>query len=281
MPLVAQTVTAALAEAPSVRAGPWEWIASGTSIVYDNVLLAGEDFEVEARWKRLMDRCGTANVVVGDTQPPCTRLTSCGVEFDLTNPDDRCWRLSPSWCTRAASWLDGHYRPGVARDREVLAGLAQWALSASMLPLALASATIRGADDPFERLSLLTLLQSQPWRRLRGVPTRSLPESAVVVVTDGSVNGAGVVRGGRAYAIPWASRRMMEEQQDCELIAAELGIGHATDSANADEPSRSPRGSWPVAWPHPLEREWRSSALLACWSMANPIAPLDPSTASR
>ncbi len=77
MPLVAQTASAILAEAPSVRAGPWDWVRCSISIIYDNILLSGEEEDVTGRWARLKARCAAARVVMGDAQPPCSQLTSC------------------------------------------------------------------------------------------------------------------------------------------------------------------------------------------------------------
>ena len=89
MPLVAQTTSAVLAEAPSTRAGPWEWVSSGTSIIYDNILIAGNEDDVKERWSRLLARCAEAKVVIGDTQPPCHTLVSCGLEYDVADPHNQ------------------------------------------------------------------------------------------------------------------------------------------------------------------------------------------------
>ena len=130
MPFVAQTTTAILAEAPSTRADPWEWVRSGTNIIYDNIMVSGEGHDVKRRWTRLLERCAEAKVVLGEAQPPTRNLTSCGLEFDVSDPDDRRWRVSTAWSKRAAEWIRAT-RPHLAdRDRPVLAGLAQWAASA-------------------------------------------------------------------------------------------------------------------------------------------------------
>lgn len=329
MPLVAQVTTSLLAEAPSAFAGPWEWVRRGISIVYDNILISDEADLLEDRWTRLLARFAEANVKVGDTQPPGRRLTSCGLEYDVTDPEDRRWRLSPAWCRKAADWIATRYRSSRRQDREVLGGLAQWALGASLIPLAHMSSTLRGTAADEEVAFLLTLLRSSRWRNLRGTPTAVVPEDAVVVVTDGSVTGAGFVHSGRAHAIPWRSRRSMVEQQQAELTAAFLGIEHASKSLRpgtaillvtdntgviaglasgnprsargvsvvrklydevlrgplwlahvpsadnvADAPSRSlSLGVTPSGWRQSLEQEWRSSAVLARWSMAVPYLP--------
>ena len=50
MPLVAQTTSSIIAEAPSVRAHPWDWVETGVNIIYDNILIAGEAEDVDRRW---------------------------------------------------------------------------------------------------------------------------------------------------------------------------------------------------------------------------------------
>ena len=95
MPLVAQATTAALTEAPSIRAHPNEWVDAGISIVYDNILIAGSEEDGRRRWESIRARCEQVGVVIGDTQAPTTRLTSCGVEFQVSDPERRLWRLSP------------------------------------------------------------------------------------------------------------------------------------------------------------------------------------------
>ena len=330
MPFVAQVTTAVLAEAPSVIGNPWDWVRSGISIVYDNVIIGGESEDVSRRWLRLLARCVEANVKIGETQPPGQKVRSCGLEFDVSDPDDRRWRLSPTWSEKAAAWVETQYQRHRQHDREVRGGLTQWALSASLLPLAIASSTLHGVPADEEIAFLLTFLKAQRWRRLRGRPTEFVPEDAAVVITDGSITGTGFVHDGKAYAIPWRERRSMEQQQESEWTAAFLGIDHAarrlgpgwplllvTDNAGviaglisghpqsskgievvcklhnealrgplwlahvpstdnpADQPSRLATASVTptAAWPHPLEPQWRSAAVLARWSMAAPIPP--------
>lgn len=331
MPLVAQTTTAAIAEAPSVRAPPWQWVLSGINVVYDNILISGELQDVERRWHRLLTRCAEVGIVIGDTQPPGQQLIHCGIQYDISAVDDRRWRLAPSWCRRASDWLRSDYR-GNLLDRQVLAGIATWALTASLLPLAFIRHTLEGTADDGEKAYVIALLNSGQWRRLRGIPTPTVPDDAEVVITDGSVHGAGIVRQGAEFAVPWPTRRPMEQQQDSEWDAADLALGHvARDSVRgratllvtdnvgllfgllsgnpstshavgivrrlhrtlkgplwlarvpsadnpADRPSRAPKGRVATPWPHPLESRWRSAAVLATWSMADPM-PSGPKTA--
>jgi len=228
MPLVAQVTTAILSRAPSVRAGPWEWVQKGLSIIYDNVLLSGRRDEVIARWTELAARSERAGAIRGDTQPPSTTVTSCGFDFDVTDPDDRKWRLTTAWTSKVRQWLETTYRRDNDQHRLVLAGLAQWAINASLLPLGLIRSTIHGIPDAREEEYLRCLLKADQWRRLRTVPTQHLPEDATVVVTDGSTQGAGVVIDARAYAIEWTHKRVMERQQECEWDAAAFGIDIAS-----------------------------------------------------
>lgn len=236
MPLAAQTASAILAEAPSIRAGPWEWVRAGTNLIYDNILISGEAEVVSRRWSRLIARCKAANAILGDTHSPRTTLVSCGLEYDVTAPDNRRWRLAPAWCKKTADWLRVEFRATRTRDREVLAGLAQWALGACLLPLAFMRRTIEGFNAEDEKDYLKTLLEAQTWRRLRGTPSETTPTHATVVVTDGSVHGAGVVLGGNELAVPWLRRRCMQDQQNAEWDAADLGIGHAIRETASGDP---------------------------------------------
>ena len=323
MPLVAQTTSSILADAPPPRADPWDFVRSGVSIIYDNILLSGEEQDLERRWARLLSRCSEANAVLGDTQPPTRSLTSCGLEFDVTDPGSRKWRVSTAWSTKAADWITATRPHMTDDDRPVLAGLAQWAMSALLLPYAFIRRTLEGVDARAEIDNLILLLRSKPWRQFRCVPTEHPPRDAALVITDASGTGAGIIYDGKALALPWAAQRSPEQQQAAEWDAAILGIEHAvthlpkgrtillvTDNSGliagllkgnpttqragslvrrlqanetrgplwlayvaseenpADRPSRSPKGSSAVTWPHPLEEQWRRTARPAWWTFA-------------
>ena len=227
LPLVAQATTAVLAEAPPIRAHPWKWVRAGLAIVYDNILLAGEEDDVRKRWARIHERCSAVGVVIGDTQPPSRRVHSCGFEFDVEDTDDRKWRLSAAWVTRTLEWIGGEFDMTTAEDRLVMAGLVVWAMNATLRPLALVRRTVEGFWDEMEHAAVVQLLRENGWRRLRSPPTESVPTAAHVVITDASLDGAGIVTGGRAYAIRWPKKRSMEEQQMSEWDAAALGVEQA------------------------------------------------------
>ena len=203
MPLVAQVTTATLARAPLVSAGPWEWVDRGVSIIYDNILLSGEAAEVRARWADLETRCEQIGAVRGDTQPPGYTLTSCGFEFDVSVPEDRRWRLSTAWTGKVANWCETTFDPENEQHREIFAGVTQWALNASLIPLAFARKTLQGLRAEDERQFIMDLLNKNLWRRMRAAPTQYLPDDATLVVTDGSMNGAGIVMDGKAFALEW------------------------------------------------------------------------------
>lgn len=234
MPLVAQVASAIIAEAPAVDAPASEYIDALVSITYDNILIAAESTDVEARWERLLDRSRRAGAVVGTTKPPTCRLVSCGIEFDVSDPTRRRWRVAPDWAAKARSWVQARRTAIMTLDeRRTLAGLAAWALRVALAPLWRIRPLLELKDGAEAVVWLTNHLHLNDWRSLRAPPARTVPSDATVVVVDGSIIGVGVVTGGWAWAEPWPTRRNPEEQQAIEWRAALRGVQRASQAGTA------------------------------------------------
>ena len=120
--------------------------------------------------------------------------------------------------------MDRGKDPDDARHRQIAAGVSLWAVNATLRPMCYIRRMLEGYYDEQERSFVCRLLEENNWRTLRTAPTLSTPPDATIVITDGSAQGAGVVTGGVAYALPWRQRRPMEQQQKAEWDAATLGI---------------------------------------------------------
>ena len=164
---------------------------------------------------------------MGDTQPPSNRARSCGLEFDVSVPSNRRWRLSTEWTRKALRWIMETYDDADARHRQIFAGLSLWTMSATLRPPCHIRRTLEGSPHEAERSLISELLRDNRWRRLRSVPTVSTPVEATVVITDASMHGAGIVADGYAYALPWSHQRTAQDQQKAEWDAARLGIEQA------------------------------------------------------
>lgn len=239
MPLVAQGTSAVIAEAPHLDADPWEHVAATVNITYDNILIAAEKDAIDARWARLLARARTAGVVIGDTQPPTTRLLSCGIEFDVGDVDRRRWRLAPTWAAQASTWMrataDASPRPSL-QTRQTLAGFASWALRVMLAPLWRIRRILVGEDDPDTARRLATVVAANQWRTLRAAPSRLCPTDAAVAVADGSIHGIGFVVDGVAHAQPWPQTRLASEQQEHEWAAAAAAICLAASTVPPQQP---------------------------------------------
>ena len=240
MPLVAQTVSAALADGPTLSAPDVAWVRSGTSIVYDNWLLSGERQSVRRRFERLCARLAAVGVVIGDIKGPATSLESCGFRFDVGGA--RRWTLKPDWCERALPLLTA--RPRGLLDRQRQAGVALWAIRALLLPVAMVHHLIRclERDDGIvavreaELRAVAELVRDPPWRALKdpsATGDRAALNGACVVYSDASVYGVGAVEIGRGYMSHlWTETLDGTEQQHLEAVAALMALRWSRPSAH-------------------------------------------------
>ena len=229
MPLVAQTVTCVVADAPSPGADPWDWVDAGVVVTYDNILIAAPSHRIAERWDDLHRRAAAAGVVIGDTQPPSHDVPSCGIAYDARR---RRWRLADKWVTKVTAWLADNIKDDLAPDEErrmSLAGLAGWAHQALLLPLYPIRQLLQLTDDPSATAAFHRLITTNPWRRFRCTPSRTVPPGAVVVVSDGSGLAAGIVCRGWAHTRPWPTPRDHRLQQQSEWEAAAAAVELAAE----------------------------------------------------
>lgn len=226
MPLVAQIVSAAVADGPVVQAPDLAWVRSRTSIVYDNWLLSAPRHSIGARVAKLTARMRHIGASVGQVKGPAQTLESCGYRFDVRGP--KRWSLKPSWCARAAGLLD--HMGGTLEERQRQVGVALWAVRAMLLPVGVLHHLLHSLESenvgPEARRELAwcrSLVARCPWRQLvyesSGDPSILRHDQTVVVYSDASIFGAGAVQVGRG-SVSWPWEAAAEDQQLLEAEAA-------------------------------------------------------------
>lgn len=216
MPLVAQTVSAYLAESPVVDAPSGAFIRSRVSIVYDNFLFSDEPQRLRARAETFMARATKHGVVLKPQYATGGSLESCGFKF---YPKERCWTLKDAWVEKATRM----WRTAMV-NWEVKLGLAVWAARALLLPLAILAPMVTGEDgvDATRCVEAMAkAVESVPRRMLKQMGKEALDcRDAIPVAVDASIYGAGWIIGEEAYSMAWRWQRDPREQQQAEWQVA-------------------------------------------------------------
>lgn len=217
MPLIAQTVSAYIADAPVVDAPAAAWVRSRVSIVYDNFLLSGEVEELRHRVEDFEARAAAHGVRLKPQHPVQGLLTSCGLEFNTLR---RTWSLKRSWSEKCINLLR------TTDKAEVRLGLAVWAMRALGLPVAAVAPLSPGRTASEAYLNALArLITARPQRKVKNFKISAVSaKDATPVAVDASVHGAGVIIDCNAFSRAWERRREAIEQQQAEWEAALLAL---------------------------------------------------------
>ena len=232
MPRIAQATSLALADGPGLLEDPARYVDARVTITYDNIMMVDRPDRLRQRLEILKQRSERVGAIVGSVQgPDSEQITSCGLQYDLKR---REWKLKDEWCRRTLTFLAQYPANPSLPQRQTLAGLALWAMRATLRPLTHIMPLLHHEYDE-AALGLLRhqLLRNAP-RRLWPTTSTALPQQYDLLYTDASLTAGGAVWRDTSQSFPWPQRRPMEEQQEAEADAARMAL--AWLSAQRREP---------------------------------------------
>jgi hypothetical protein len=228
LPLIAQCVATAIADAPPVGSPAGMNVGEGITVYLDDILVVNTADAVRARTRAILDTATQVGAEPKVVYECAHEVTVCGIDL---RPGEQRWRLKQAWVDRMREDLNTLWRSAKHRDLERWVGLALWACRVLQEPLWLLHGWLHGveATRADEATRLLSVITANAWREPRELLARPprLREMHVVF-SDGSIWGGGAVMVGHQVITAWEDAPLgPEHQQMAELAAARIAVAES------------------------------------------------------